>query len=85
MKKPICKFCQKEALYCFSPYPNNRIQYSHDPLFKFHIGIKCISCDKWCGWVNQTPELIEYLRGAVLIPLDRIHATSRVERTGEIG
>ena len=85
MKNPICRHCNSEALYSFAPFPNVNWKSYQDPSFKFHIGIKCVQCGKWSGWVTQTKELMKYLQGAVLIPTDKINDSPRIEGASEAG
>ena len=87
MTNPICKFCGEESVtYSFTPYENPHFKGSfNDPHYLFHIALQCINekCKKWGGWVTQTPDLMESLKGAYLITQKQIDGANNKEKETE--
>lgn len=91
MTNPICKYCGEQAVYKLTPYLNPRKKElndpdyyfwtGRDPEYLFHIGIVCVfaGCKKFSGWVPQTPELMQHLKGAYLISQQQADAAIDIQ------
>ncbi len=69
-----CKHCGNESsYYVFIPFPNPAKRDVRDPKFAFHISKICTNCHGYFNgndktFEKQTPELMEELDHAVIMP-----------------
>jgi len=69
--KQTCKYCSALIQLVFTPFQNIGRRSVREPLYYFHIGAYCsdLNCGKFNGWKKQTVELMNTLKGAILLPI----------------
>ena len=66
-----CKKCTSEKEYkVFAPFVNTRRQWVSDSKWSFHVKSICADCHAFNGFLPQTEDLMNEVRGSVFVPLD---------------
>ena len=67
----FCKYCPSTTAYqVFKPFENPHRTNPMHPKYAFHISEVCAECHKFQQHLKQTPELIEGMKGRILMAIN---------------